>query len=157
VVAYANEVKVALLGVPEDMLARFGAVSEPVACAMAEGARKRFGADFAIATTGISGPAGGSDAKPVGTVFVALARAGHTHCDHFVFPLDRTRHRQLTAQIGLDWVRRALLGHELVGPTLLRRQGGAAPPAQTGEDDRAQTGKDDGTEMGNGDGAGKRV
>jgi len=108
---------------------------------MAEGVRARFGADFAIATTGISGPGGGSEAKPVGSVHVALAEAGRTHCEYFVFPLDRTRHRQLTAQVGLDWVRRALLGAELVGPTLLRRQGGAAPPAKpgaTGDDGRAE-------------------
>jgi 2'-5' RNA ligase len=130
VVAYANSAKAALLGVSEAMLSEHGAVSEPVARALAEGARERFGADFGVATTGISGPEGGSPAKPVGTVYVALARAEGTHCDHFVFPLDRTRHRQLSAQIGLDWVRRALLGEELVGPTLLRRKGGGPPPAQ---------------------------
>jgi nicotinamide-nucleotide amidase len=130
VVAYANSAKAALLGVSEAVLAEHGAVSESVARALAEGARERFGADFGVATTGISGPEGGSPAKPVGTVYVALARAEGTHCDHFVFPLDRTRHRQLSAQIGLDWVRRALLGEELVGPTLLRRKGGGPPPAQ---------------------------
>jgi nicotinamide-nucleotide amidase len=133
VVAYANSAKTALLGVSEALLAEHGAVSEPVARALAEGARERIAADFAVATTGISGPEGGTEAKPVGTVYVALARAEGTHCDHFVFPLDRTRHRQLTAQIGLDWVRRALLGEELVGPTLLRRKGGGAPPAQPAE------------------------
>jgi nicotinamide-nucleotide amidase len=136
IVAYANEVKTKLLGVPEALLAEHGAVSEPVARAMAEGVRARFGSDFAIATTGISGPDGGSEAKPVGTVYVAFASADGTHCEHFVFPLDRTRHRQLTAQVGLDWVRRALIGAELVGPTLLRRQGGAAPPAKPGATDR---------------------
>jgi nicotinamide-nucleotide amidase len=129
IVAYANSAKTALLGVPEALIAEHGAVSEPVARAMAEGVRTRFGADFGVSTTGISGPAGGSDTKPVGTVHVALARAEGTHCEHFVFPLDRTRHRQLTAQIGLDWLRRALLGVELVGPTLLRRRGGGPPPA----------------------------
>jgi nicotinamide-nucleotide amidase len=133
VVAYANSAKTALLGVPEALLAEHGAVSEPVARAMAEGARERFGADFGVATTGISGPEGGTEAKPVGAVHVALAGPEGTHCDYFVFPLDRTRHRQLTAQIGLDWVRRALLGEELVGPTLLRRKGGGPPPAQRSE------------------------
>jgi nicotinamide-nucleotide amidase len=130
VVVYANSAKAALLAVSEALIAEHGAVSEPVARAMAEGARERFGADFGVATTGISGPEGGTEAKPVGTVYVALARAEGTHCGHFVFPLDRTRHRLLTAQIGLDWVRRALLGEELVGPTLLRRKGGGPPPAQ---------------------------
>ena len=132
IIAYANPIKTSLLGVAEELIAEWGAVSEPVARAMAEGVRARFGADYAIATTGISGPGGGSEAKPVGTVHVAFAEAGRTHCEHFVFPLDRTRHRQLTAHVGLDWVRRVLLGEKLVGPTLLRRQGGAAPPAKTG-------------------------
>ena len=130
VVVYANAAKTALLGVPEAMLAEHGAVSEPVARAMAEGARTRFAADFGVATTGISGPGGGSPEKPLGLVHVALAREGGTHSDHFVFPLDRSRHRLLTAQIALDWVRRALLGVELVGPTLMRRRGGGSTPGR---------------------------
>jgi nicotinamide-nucleotide amidase len=128
VVAYADAAKHTLLGVPEALLAQHGAVSEPVARAMAEGARTRFGADLAVATTGISGPGGGSEAKPVGLVHVALADAAGTHSDHFVFPLDRTRHRQLTAQVALDWIRRRLLGFPLEGPTLLRRRGGSSAP-----------------------------
>ncbi|MFQ5418145.1 MAG: competence/damage-inducible protein A [Myxococcota bacterium] len=140
VVAYANSAKTSLLGVPEALLAEHGAVSEPVARAMAEGARARFGADYALATTGISGPGGGSEAKPVGTVFVALARAEGTHSEGFVFPLDRARHRQLAAQVGLDWVRRSLLGAALVGPGLLRRRGGG-PPAGSGEGGGAGSGR----------------
>jgi hypothetical protein len=66
----------------------------------------------------------------VGLVHVALARQEGTHADQFVFPLDRTRHRLLTAQLALDWVRRAVLGAELVGPTLMRRKGGGSPPAR---------------------------
>jgi nicotinamide-nucleotide amidase len=132
VVAYANEAKQALLGVPESMLAEHGAVSEPVARAMAEGVRARFGSSYGVATTGISGPGGGTAEKPVGLVYVALARdAGRgveTHVDHFNFPLDRSRHRALTAQVGLDWIRRDLAGAELVGPSLLRRQGGGNAP-----------------------------
>jgi nicotinamide-nucleotide amidase len=127
VVAYANAAKEALVGVSGAALAEHGAVSDPVVRAMAEGVRARFGSDFGVATTGISGPDGGTDAKPVGLVHVALAREGHTHADSFVFPLDRTRHRELTAQVAFDWVRRALLGEELVGPTLLRRGGGPPP------------------------------
>ncbi len=130
VVAYANAAKQELLGVPEQLLAEHGAVSEPVARAMAEGVRARFGADLGVATTGISGPSGGSAEKPVGLVHLALARDEGTHADHFVFPLDRSRHRQLTAQVALDWVRRALLGAALVGPTLLRRKGGGVPPGR---------------------------
>jgi nicotinamide-nucleotide amidase len=128
VVAYANAAKVSLLGVPEELLAAHGAVSQPVARAMAEGVRERFGADLGLATTGISGPEGGSPEKPVGLVHLALADAEHTHADHFVFPLDRARHRQLTAQVALDWVRRRLLGEPLVGPSLLRRGGGGSAP-----------------------------
>ena len=120
VVAYANAAKQALLGVPAELLDQHGAVSEPVARAMAEGARERFGADLALATTGVSGPGGGSAEKPVGTVCIALAREGGTHAERFVFPLDRARHRSLTAQIGLDWVRRTLLGAPLDAPTLMR-------------------------------------
>jgi nicotinamide-nucleotide amidase len=121
--AYADSAKTRLLGVPEALLATHGAVSEEVARAMAEGIRGRLGADFALATTGISGPGGGSASKPVGLVYLALASAEETHCDSFVFALDRSRHRSLTAQVGLDWVRRKLLGFELVGPSLMRRDG----------------------------------
>jgi nicotinamide-nucleotide amidase len=133
VVAYANEAKTALLGVDAKLLAEHGAVSEPVACAMAQGVCERFGSDIGIATTGISGPGGGSDEKPVGLVYIALHRVGgETHCEKFVFPLDRSRHRQLTAHTALDWVRRSLLGVELVGPGLMRRQDSASTPGGGG-------------------------
>jgi len=110
VVAYANEAKIELLGVPSSLLVEHGAVSDPVARAMAEGARLRFGADLAIATTGISGPGGGTPEKPVGLVFVALASASGCEAQRLLFPLDRDRHRQITAQLAIDWVRRKLLG-----------------------------------------------
>ncbi len=77
VVAYSNAAKVALLDVPQALLDEHGAVSEPVARAMAEGARQRFGSDCAYATTGIAGPSGGSDHKPVGTVCFGYADAAH--------------------------------------------------------------------------------
>ncbi|MGH0037617.1 MAG: competence/damage-inducible protein A [Myxococcota bacterium] len=131
VVAYANEAKEAMLGVPGELLRDHGAVSDPVARAMAEGVRARFGSDFGVATTGISGPTGGSDEKPVGLVHVAIASDEGTHAEAFVFPLDRTRHRQLTAQLALDWVRRRLAGAPLEGPTLMRRRGGASAPTAT--------------------------
>jgi nicotinamide-nucleotide amidase len=130
VVAYANEAKMALLGVPEETLAAHGAVSNEVALAMAEGARERFGADFGVSTTGISGPDGGTEDKPVGLVSIGIAWKGGAHVDSFVFPLDRERHRQLVVQIGLDWVRRSLLGHELTGPSLLRQRGGGSAPGR---------------------------
>lgn len=108
-VAYANEVKQEHLEVPADLLAAHGAVSEPVAAAMAEGARKRFGADWAVSTTGIAGPTGGTDEKPVGLVFVGLA--GPTGASvarhHILGPRDIVRMR--TARSALDQLRRALL------------------------------------------------
>ena len=72
-VSYSNAAKTAMLGVPPELIAAHGAVSEPVACAMAQGALLRSGAQLAAAVTGIAGPAGGSDAKPVGTVCFAWA------------------------------------------------------------------------------------
>ncbi len=121
VVAYSNAAKSEMLGVPAAVLEEHGAVSDPVVRAMAEGVRERFGVDIGIATTGISGPDGGTTAKPVGLVHIAIAREGATYADSFVFRLDRTRHRMLTSQVALDWVRRSLLGAELVGPTWAQR------------------------------------
>ena len=109
------------LGVPEQILREHGAVSEPVVVAMAEGARERFGADLAVSTTGIAGPGGGSDEKPVGLVWVGFSDGGETAAQDFEFPLDRSRHRRATAQVALDWVRRALLGEERVALRYLRR------------------------------------
>jgi PncC family amidohydrolase len=76
VVAYSNELKTRLLGVSPALLAAHGAVSDPTAAAMAEGARTATGADCAVAITGIAGPGGGTPEKPVGTVFVAVATPG---------------------------------------------------------------------------------
>jgi len=128
VVAYSNAAKTALLGVPEEMLEAHGAVSEQVVRAMAEGVRARFGSDFGVATSGISGPDGGTPEKPVGLVWIAIATKDQTHADSFVFQVDRSRHRRLTAQVALDWIRRSLIGAELVGPSLLRRAGGGSTP-----------------------------
>lgn len=129
-VASSNAVMTRLLDVPEPLLEKHGHVSDPVAGVLAESVRARFGADFGVATVGIAGPEDADgDEKPAGLVHIAIAQASGTHADHFVFPLDRLRHRQITAQTALDWVRRALLGVEITGPTLLRRRGGGAPPA----------------------------
>ncbi|MFI5321093.1 MAG: competence/damage-inducible protein A [Myxococcota bacterium] len=121
VVAYANEAKRDLLGVPEALLREHGAVSAPVARAMAEGARVRLGADFALATTGISGPDGGTPEKPVGLVWIALASKDGVEAEQMVFPFDRERHRAITAQTALDWVRRVLLGVPRVVPRYVVR------------------------------------
>ena len=77
-VTYSNEAKVQMLGVPEALIAAHGAVSAPVALAMAEGALKASGAGLAVSVTGIAGPGGGSDAKPVGLVHFGAARAGRS-------------------------------------------------------------------------------
>jgi nicotinamide-nucleotide amidase len=114
VVAYSDEAKQELLGVSADLLRRHGAVSAEVARAMAEGARRRLGADLAVATTGISGPGGGTPEKPVGLVFVGFASAEGSEAQELLFPLDRERHRALTAQVALDRVRRFLLGEPAV-------------------------------------------
>jgi len=121
VVAYSNAAKSALLGVPAATLEEHGAVSDPVVRAMAEGVRERFGVDIGIATTGISGPDGATASKPVGLVHIALAREGAVYAESFVFRMDRARHRLLTSQVALDWVRRTLLGVELVGPKWAQR------------------------------------
>ena len=109
-VTYANEAKVRALGVEAGVIAAHGAVSEPVARAMAEGAREKAGVDFALATTGIAGPGGGTPEKPVGTVYIALAARGRaTVVKRFRFATDRETFKNLTAQTALDLLRRALL------------------------------------------------
>lgn len=111
VVAYSNELKSKLLGVDPALLATHGAVSEPVACAMAEGACAKLGAEFGVAATGIAGPTGGTPEKPVGLAYVAVARRGEaTQVRSFCAELERNRHRLLTTQIALDGLRRRLLG-----------------------------------------------
>jgi nicotinamide-nucleotide amidase len=112
-VTYSNAAKVRDLGVAEALLLEHGAVSEMVARAMAEGARLRSGADYALAVTGIAGPGGGSEAKPVGTVYMALAKEGETQVVRRHNPWDRRTFKQATSQQALDLLRLALLGEGL--------------------------------------------
>lgn len=108
-VTYSNESKVDELGVAAELIAEHGAVSEPVAGAMAAGACERAGTDFALSTTGIAGPGGGTEDKPVGTVFVALARrGGAVEVWREAFPMDRATFKTLVTQAALDRLRRAL-------------------------------------------------
>jgi nicotinamide-nucleotide amidase len=111
VVSYSNPMKVELLGVELAVLESRGAVSEEVARAMATGVRSRYRSDYGIAITGIAGPGGGSDEKPVGTVHLAIAGPGDGDVDHRRrwFPGDRERVRRHSAQLALDMLRRRLL------------------------------------------------
>jgi nicotinamide-nucleotide amidase len=110
VVAYANDVKTGIVGVPAALLATHGAVSEPVARALAEGVRRAGKATWGIGITGIAGPAGGTPEKPVGTVWVALAGPGGTQAVHRVWRGDRERIRKTAAYEALDLLRRATRG-----------------------------------------------
>ncbi|HEX4084655.1 MAG TPA: competence/damage-inducible protein A [Chthoniobacteraceae bacterium] len=108
-ITYANEEKTRALGVSADLIAAHGAVSEPVARAMAEGALERAGADFALATTGIAGPDGGTPEKPVGTVYIAIAsRGGQTRVSKNLYPMDRLTFQEIASNAALDMLRSAL-------------------------------------------------
>src|SRR5690606_21712563 len=114
-VTYAVEAKRELLGVPADVLERFGAVSIETAHAMARGARRWQDCDYALATTGVAGPQGSTEVRPVGTVCIALADRRRTwvQCLHLT---NRSRGlvRQMTCAIALDMLRRRVLDHEPV-------------------------------------------
>jgi nicotinamide-nucleotide amidase len=107
-VTYSNEFKQRLLGVRPETLAAHGAVSEPVVCEMAAGARASYGSDFALAITGIAGPDGGSDAKPVGTVFIALSSATGTQVVRQLNRYDRETFKHVTTQQALELLRQEL-------------------------------------------------
>ncbi len=108
-VTYANEAKQKFLGVSSATLTAYGAVSETVAREMAEGARRKTGADFALSVTGIAGPGGGSDAKPVGTVFIGLASPDETIVLKQFNPFDRETFKNVTGTQALEVLRRILL------------------------------------------------
>ena len=109
-VTYANDAKKKFLSVRPETLAAHGAVSEPVAREMAEGARKTTGADFALSITGIAGPSGGSEAKPVGTVFIGFASAEETIVLKQFNPFDRETFKHVTGTQSLEMLRRKLIG-----------------------------------------------
>ncbi len=105
-VCYSNELKTKLAGVPTSLIEKHGAVSKPVAQALAEGIRRRAGASFGVGITGIAGPGGGSPEKPVGLVFIALAEERSTTVREFRFPGDRERIRYWASQVALELIRR---------------------------------------------------
>lgn len=109
-ITYTDEMKIEMLGVPPEMLKEHGAVSQPVAEAMAQGARRRTGATYALAITGVAGPATGNEPVPVGTTFIALADAADTQVLQRQFIGDRTRNRNFASQFALDLLRRKIAG-----------------------------------------------
>ena len=111
-VTYSNAAKTELLGVPAEIIATYGAVSEQTARLMAEGVRKRAGTDLGLATTGIAGPGGGSAAKPVGTVHIALADSAGTLWRPYAFRWDRRRNKIIAAQAALMLLKRRLAGED---------------------------------------------
>ena len=108
VVSYHNDAKAALLGVAPALIAAHGAVSEPVARAMAEGARERFASTYSLALTGVAGPGGGTPHKPVGTVYLALASPAATLHRRLQLGGDRATIQQHAAHAALDLLRREL-------------------------------------------------
>ena len=111
-VTYANDAKIDMLNVDLLLLEEHGAVSEPIVRAMAEGARARAGSTYAIATTGIAGPSGGSQEKLVGTVYIALAsRGAETVSKRFSFPSERETFKELVAQAAFEMLRQRLLAN----------------------------------------------
>jgi nicotinamide-nucleotide amidase len=108
-IVYANETKTDILRVDPKLIERHGAVSEEVARSMVDGARKRARSTYALATTGVAGPSGGSEEKPVGTVYVALADEADTKVKKLFFPSDRETFKQLTAQAAFEMLRRRLI------------------------------------------------
>jgi nicotinamide-nucleotide amidase len=108
IVAYSNEAKRKFIGVRAGTLARHGAVSEAVAREMAAGARKQFGADFALAVTGIAGPGGGTKRKPAGTVFIALASEREPVVERKLNPFGREKFKRVTANQALEMLQSRL-------------------------------------------------
>lgn len=110
VVAYSNRAKVEILRVPKELLAEAGSVSDPVAKKMAEGVRQISKSTLGLGVTGIAGPAGGTEEKPVGTVFIALSSPKGTFSKGYRFWGDREQIKILSAHTAIDWVRRFFLG-----------------------------------------------
>ncbi len=109
VVCYSNRAKTELLGVPDELIARNGAVSEPVALAMARGARERARTAIGVGISGVAGPSGGTPSKPVGTVVIAVAWEGGERALTLWFPGDREQVKYHASQAALDMVRRKLM------------------------------------------------
>lgn len=113
VISYSNDVKMQLLGVKQQTLSQYGAVSEQTACEMAEGVRRCTGADIGLSTTGVAGPDGGTEEKPVGLVYIGLSTAQGTRAIRFLRTgAKRDRVRRMASSTALDLVRRQIQGAE---------------------------------------------
>src|SRR5215469_13839155 len=109
IVAYSNEAKEKFLSVRGDTLKLHGAVSKETAAEMADGARKQFGTDYAIAVTGIAGPTGGTKDKPTGTVFIAVAGKNGTIVERELNQFDREEFKRVTARQALELLKRQII------------------------------------------------
>ncbi|HOW10208.1 MAG TPA: competence/damage-inducible protein A [Bacteroidales bacterium] len=109
VIAYANDIKTGILGVDHLLIERDGAVSETVAAAMAEGARKIMKTDFSVATTGIAGPSGGTQMKPVGTLWIAVAHRSGTITEKHTFTTDRITNITRFTYAALNLLRKQII------------------------------------------------
>ncbi|MAX80983.1 MAG: competence/damage-inducible protein A [Crocinitomicaceae bacterium] len=109
VVSYANEIKEEVLGVSKENLEKYGAVSEAVVLQMAEGAKNKLQTDYAVATSGVAGPTGGSDEKPVGTVWVAVAGPNRTIAKKYTFGNSRERNIRMSALQAMSMLRKEIL------------------------------------------------
>ncbi len=112
VVAYSNEIKNKLLNVPIEIIQEFGAVSQQVAEAMAQGARKVLRTDYSLSTTGIAGPDGGTDEKPVGTVWISVAGPSGVKSKKYIFKHNRERNIIRTSQTALNLLRTFILNEK---------------------------------------------
>ena len=110
VVTYSNRSKTELLGVPEDTIEKYGAVSKETAEAMALGIRRKAGVDYGVSVTGVAGPGGGTKEKPVGTVFIAVASADGIVSRKFSMARDREINRRRSVYAALEMLRRTILG-----------------------------------------------
>lgn len=124
-VTYSNDIKASVLGVDNASLTEHGAVSEQVVIEMAHGAMDRANADYAIAVSGIAGPDGGSEDKPVGTVWLAWGSRENLHTRGLCWPVERTLFQTMIAAAGLDMMRRTLLGLDSEPRYFLQRATGA--------------------------------
>lgn len=110
ITAYSNEVKVRMVGVKEETIRKYGAVSSQVAEEMAQGGRKVLAVDICLADTGIAGPGGAKPEKPVGLFFIGLAHSSGSYSRKHIFGSDREQNKQDAAEAALSWLKEYLTG-----------------------------------------------